>query len=89
MANNQKALKKLCDEIIKEFRTHITDYVFLTIEDNKVLLKKYLDQIAATGSLKGVNGFLGKQIKEQLKLKNIGGRGKKPKSKLIQTYQKH
>lgn len=73
----------------KSFALHITDYVFLTIEDDKALLKRYLDQIATTGSLKGVNGFLGNQIKKQLNVGDVPGRGKNPRSKLIQSYKKH
>ena len=89
MPSDQDALQKLCNDIIKEFALHITDYVFLTIEDDKALLKRYLDQIAASRSLKQVNSFLGNQIKEQLNVGDAPGRGKNPRSKLIQSYKKH
>lgn len=79
--------KDFFDKIIKRFDEKITDYVFLMIENDKDLMKKYLDLVSES-SLKTVNQQIGRKVKTHYKLENETVESN-PESKLIDTYTKH
>lgn len=62
---------------------NITDLVFLEIEKN--YMRKYQILVSQKGK---VNGVIGKRIKTNWNLKNIG-RCNHPKSILIKSYEEH
>ena len=86
------SIKSYIDKVIKSFNEKIsedvTDRVFLMIEHNEELMKEYRE-IAYDDKLKrGLNSRLGRLIREEFHLKNIG-RCYTPRSKLIRSYERH
>jgi len=75
--------KLVCDN----FTNDITDRVFLTIENDRELLKKYLEIVAENGLIE-TNSHLGMFIKKYFDLNN-NEECDTPKSKIIQSYTKH
>jgi hypothetical protein len=66
----------------------ITDRVFLMIQKNPQLYREYQDLIATGTSKRGLNARLGKRIRENFCLQNVG-RCHNPKSHLIMSYERH
>ena len=62
----------------------ITDSIFLMIQNDRTLMKKYLELVEQEGLIK-VNQNIGKQVKKQLALENSGERNFNPISTLIQS----
>ena len=75
---SQKALRKFCRSI--------TDQVFLSIQEDRGLMKEYLRLVEKNG-LDKVNQGIGKNVKDHFKLTNKKERIKNPKSLLIQSHQ--
>jgi|GEM_PF-1445173 len=67
--------------------TDITDAVFLAIERDQELEQMYRKIVAVRG-VNSVNISIGKFIRADLDLTNIG-RGTSPESRLIGSYEKH
>lgn len=80
-------LTRFNSKVLDKFSKTITDSVFLMIQNDRELMKEYLD-LVQDKTLIVVNQHLGKAIKERFSLVNFPDRQKKPKSTLIQTHQK-
>jgi len=80
------------NKVIKSFNEKIsedvTDRIFLMIEQNEELMKEYRELAHSDKSKRGLNSRLGRLIREEFHLKNIG-RCYTPKSKLIHSYERH
>ena len=64
----------------------ITDKVFLTIQNNRTFMQRYLRLIKKYG-INRLNPDIGAAVKRVYNLTSLGGRGR-PKSALITSYQK-
>ena len=80
-------LNKFKQDVISQFTEELTDKVFLMIQNDKGLMKRYLDQVAAGTSLGYVNSVIAKEVKSRFNLENIKVRNKDPKSTLIQSHE--
>jgi hypothetical protein len=87
---------KLADEILdkrlSQYRhkcpENITDLFFLEIENDEKLLEEYRDLVISGKGDLSINQQLGKIVKEYWNLENLG-RCTNPKSRLIESYEKH
>ena len=75
------------EQAVTNFITHITDYLFLFIEQDDDLMREYMTNVNRYG-LDAVNMAIGMKIKERLSLEN-GEENIKPKSRLIKSYTYH
>ena len=75
------------EQVVNNFITDITDHVFLSIERNDDLMRKYMSNVNLYG-LDAVNTTIGKKVKELLSLENID-ESDTPKSRLIKSYTRH
>lgn len=78
-------LKDFINEVLTEYDEQITDSIFCFIQNDRVLMKKYLDIVAAKGSLQDVNKQIGREIALHYGLKGYS-KDKEPKSVLISSY---
>lgn len=78
-------MKNFTDELLAQFSKQITDSVFCFIQNDRALLKKYLDLVAEKG-LQLVNSHIAQAVAQQYGLTNSGVENKNPKSCLIQSY---
>lgn len=75
-------------EVFPKFEKEITDQIFLFIENDKELLKQYLDVLSENKdlSLGDVHRSIARMIANRYGLEKNGVEVNEPKSKLIQTY---
>lgn len=78
-------LKDFINEVLTEYDEQITDSIFCFIQNDRVLMKKYLDIVAVIGSLQDVNKQIGREIVHRYGLKGYS-KDKEPKSVLISSY---
>ena len=79
--------EKIAEKALQLMIENITDNVFLVIQEDRALMKQYIDQVIADGR-DNVNQTIGKHIKNRLSLTNLG-RDDDPASSLISSYEKH
>lgn len=79
-------MKQFTDGLLDKISEELTDIVFQYIENDKELLKQYLDLVANTGDLRVVNSNIAKAVSKRFYLKTNGSQEINPKSKLIQSY---
>ena len=72
-------------EVLNDFTLNITDRIFLMIENDEELMRRYLELRDKYGNT--INNELGKKIKEYYELENL--EEVDAKSKIIKTYMKH
>lgn len=74
------------NRLFEKFESQITDNIFCFIQNDKELMKAYLDLIAGNGSLQYVNSHIAQEIAKRYGLKKNGTSNREPKSNLIQTF---
>lgn len=75
-------------EVLVKFTRDITDRVFVMIESDKQLRRRY-DKITGSKSARNaLNARLGRRIREYFDLRNTG-RSHHPVSGLINSYEQH
>ena len=74
------------DKVLSRFSDSITDYVFLTIQNDRELMLEYLRLVSDT-KLDTVNQQIGKKVKDHFNLKNAPSRQDSPQSTLIKSHQ--
>jgi hypothetical protein len=79
-------MNEYVEQVVDRFVTDITDYLFLSIEQDDDLMREYILNLSNYGD--NLNRAIGKKIKEKLSLDN-GEENEKPKSRLIQSYTRH
>jgi hypothetical protein len=80
-------MNEYVEQVVDRFITDITDHLFLSIEQDDVLMREYILNVDRY-KLDDLNRAIGKKIKEKLSLEN-GEVNNKPKSRLIQSYTRH
>lgn len=75
------------EQVINNFIKDITDYIFLSIEQDDEKMREYLTNVNRFG-LDTLNKAIGLKIKECLNLEN-DGENTKPQSRLIKSYTRH
>lgn len=78
-------MKNFCDKLFVAFEQQITDIVFCFVQNDKELMKDYLDLVANQGNLGWVNSHIAQEIAQRYGLHNTNNEGL-PSSNLIQTY---
>ena len=78
---------EIAREAIKKFNKKITNEIFLTIQNDRELMKEYL-RCVEKERLDNVNKTIGKVIKKSYNLENIDDRKDSPSCTLIQSHQK-
>ena len=72
--------------VFQKFESQITDNIFCFIQNDKELMKAYLDLVAENGNLQYINSHIAQEIAKRYGLENNGPADEEPKSNLIQTY---
>ena len=72
--------------MFERFERQITDNIFCFVQNDKELMKAYLDLVAESGDLQYVNSHIAQEIAKQYGLERISPSDKNPRSNLIQTY---
>ena len=75
------------DRVVREFMTHITDHVFLSIQHNEDRMREYQTRVNEN-SLRAVNQAIGKAVTDVFELENDGVCSE-PMSWLIKDYTAH
>lgn len=78
-------LKDFINDVLSQYDEQITDSIFCFIQNDRALMKKYLDIVAATGNLQDVNCQIGREIVRRYGLKGYSIT-KEPKSVLISSF---
>ena len=78
-------LKDFINEVLTEYDEQITDSIFYFIQNDRVLMKKYLETVATTGNLQDVNKQIGREIVRHYGLKGYS-KDIEPKSVLISSF---
>ncbi len=78
---------KYAEKIVKDFMRDITDHIFLNIQHDEKLMRKYQTCVNES-SLKEVNTTIGKEVKKLFDLEN-DDECNTPRSWLIKSYTKH
>ena len=83
------SIDEFCKEAVEQFENNKIDAVFCYIQNDKELMKMYLDIVAEKANLNMVNNQIGKFIARHYDTKAMNGvRKMQPNSVLIQTYSK-
>lgn len=80
-------LKNFKELVVEKFCATITDKVFLMIQNDRELMRDYLDIISQNNSVANVNGQIAKEIKKRFNLENKDLRNCNPESFLIQSHE--
>ena len=72
--------------MFERFERQITDNIFCFVQNDKELMKAYLDLVASNGNLQYINSHIAQEIAKRYGLENNGVSDTLPKSNLIQTY---
>lgn len=81
-------MNEFLNRLFEKFESQITDSIFCFIQNDKELMKAYLDLVAENGNLQYINSHIAQEIAKRYDLKNISASNEVPKSNLIQTYSK-
>jgi len=74
-------------ESIARFNKRITNEIFLGIQNDRDLMKEYLEVVHERG-VATVNRDIGKKVKKAYHLENMNDRDDNPSCTLIQSHQK-
>jgi hypothetical protein len=75
------------EKVIQRFSAEITDRVFLMIQNDRELLKEYIN-LLGTHPQKTINSSLAKEIKKRYGLDNKDLKNENPHSLLIQSHER-
>ena len=64
----------------------ITDNIFCFVQNDKELMKAYLDLVAENGNLQYVNSHIAQEIAKRYGLESTQNQVESPNSNLIQSY---
>ena len=78
-------MKQFINDVLSKYDEQLTDSIFCFIQNDRELMKKYLDIVADKGSLQDVNMQIGREIARRYKLKGQT-KNNEPKSVLISSY---
>jgi hypothetical protein len=78
---------EIAEEAIRRMNKRITNEIFLTIQNDRDLMKEYLRAVQDNG-LDVVNQTIGKRVKTSYNLVNMNDREDNPSCTLIQSHQK-
>ena len=79
-------MNEFLNRLFEKFELQITDNIFCFIQNDKELMKAYLDLVAESGDLQYVNSHIAQEIAKQYGLERISPSNNDPRSNLIQTY---
>ena len=65
-------MKDFCDKLFTAFEKQITDNIFCFIQNDKELMKDYLDLVAKQGNLGVVNSQIAQKIAQRYGMNNTG-----------------
>lgn len=72
--------------LFERFEKQITDNIFCFIQNDKELMKAYLDLVSERSDLQYVNSHIAQEIAKRYGLESSPNRNEKPNSNLIQSY---
>ncbi len=78
-------LMDFIDEVFSKFDEQIIDNIFCFIQNDRELMKKYLETVATTGNLQDVNKQIGREIVRHYGFKGYS-KNNEPKSFLISSF---
>ena len=72
--------------MFERFENQITDTIFCFVQNDKELMKAYLDLVAENGNLQYVNSHIAQEIAKRYGLESAQNQIESPNSNLIQSY---
>ncbi|MDQ6987980.1 MAG: hypothetical protein Q9M25_09275 [Mariprofundaceae bacterium] len=78
---------EIAETAIERMNQRITNEIFLTIQNDRELMREYLRAVEANG-LNTTNQTIGKEVKKAYRLVNLNDREDNPSCTLIQSHQK-
>lgn len=81
-------MNEFFEKVCNQFDKHITDEIFLFIQNDRELMSEYLHLVASNGNLDTVNSNLAKHISKHYGIVNSNETEENPQSTLIQTHAK-
>ena len=72
--------------MFERFERQITDDIFCFVQNDKELMKAYLDLVAENGNLQYVNSHIAQEIAKRYGLASTTNQTENPHSNLIQSY---
>ena len=72
--------------MFERFEWQITDNIFCFVQNDKELMKAYLDLVAENGNLQYVNSHIAQEIAKRYGLESTQNQVESPNSNLIQSY---
>lgn len=79
-------MNEFLNRTFEKFESQITDNIFCFIQNDKELMKAYLDIVAENQNLQYINSHIAQEVAKRYGLENMGTSAKSPKSSLIQTF---
>lgn len=80
------AMSSFFNTLFEQFEKKITDEIFCFIQNDKALMKDYLDFVASCGNLQHVNSRIAQEITKRYNLISSERIISDPRSNLIQSY---
>ena len=87
-------MKTFVENVLEQYKKKyfnpetIVDDIFVFIQNDRTLMKEYLELVSREKNLKYVNSQISQEIEKSLNLSNEKEEEKNPKSLLIQSYTK-
>lgn len=87
-------MKTFVENVLEQYKKKyfnpetIVDDIFVFIQNDRTLMKEYLELVSREKNLKYVNSQISQWIEKSLNLSNDKNEDKNPKSLLIQSYTK-
>lgn len=79
-------IAKFKDKVMDKFGRHLTDAVFLMIQNDRELMQEYIELLNSNHKPQAINSRIGKAVKEKYSLTN-DERNEHPISTLIKSHQ--
>ena len=83
-------VEQFMEKAMSRFKTkatqEITDLFFLFVQNDKELMKDYLDTVAQTRDLQTVNREISQRLAKKLQVVSTGVKNDNPHSNLIQSF---
>jgi hypothetical protein len=79
-------MNEFLNRLFEKFESQITDNIFCFIQNDREIIKAYLDLVAENGNLQYVNSHIAQEITKRYGLESTPNQNENPNSSLIQSY---
>ena len=79
-------MNEFLNRLFEKFESQITDNIFCFIQNDKELMKAYLDLVAENGNLQYINSHIAQEIAKRYHLESTSNHIENTQSNLILSY---